>query len=104
MKQRFILFRRAGTFYAEDTTTRKQTSLHTKEEAEALTLLHSMREAHRQPSLNLQIARTYLTATDPEIAKRKKCEDFEEFKPMIVENTSAARVATESFLKSGPCQ
>ena len=70
MKQRFILFRRAGTFYAEDTTTRKQTSLRTKDEAEALTLLHSKNEAHRQPILNLHIARTYLTATDPEIARR----------------------------------
>jgi hypothetical protein len=70
MKTRFILFRRAGVFYSEDTTTRKQHSLRTKDEAEALTLLHSKNEAHRQPVLNLHIARTYLTATDPEIAKR----------------------------------
>jgi integrase len=70
MKSRFILFRRAGVFYSEDTTTRKQISLRTKDEAEALTLLHSKNEAHRQPVLNLHIARTYLTATDPEIAKR----------------------------------
>ena len=70
MNQRFILFRRAGIFYSEDTATGKQHSLRTKDEAEALTLLHSKNEAHRQPVLNLQIARTYLTATDPEIAKR----------------------------------
>jgi integrase len=70
MKSRFILFRRAGVFYSEDTTTRKQHSLRTKDEAEALTLLHSKNEAHRQPVLNLHIARTYLTATDPEVAKR----------------------------------
>jgi len=44
--------------------------LRTKDEAEALTMLHSKNEAHRQPILNLQIARTYLTATDPEVAKR----------------------------------
>ena len=49
MKPRFILFRRAGVFYSEDTTTRKQCSLRTKDEAEALTLLHSKNEAHRQP-------------------------------------------------------
>ena len=36
MKSRFILFRRAGVFYCEDTTTRKQTSLRTKDEAEAV--------------------------------------------------------------------
>src|ERR1017187_7332774 len=71
MKQRFNLFRRAGVFYSEDTTTGKQLSLRTKDEAEALTLLHSKNEAHRQPVLNLQIARTYLTATDPEVANRK---------------------------------
>src|SRR5580692_7689206 len=70
MKLRFILFRRAGVFYSEDTTTGKQISLRTKDEAEALTLLHSKNEAHRQPVLNFHIARTYLTATEPEIAKR----------------------------------
>lgn len=70
MKQRFILFRRAGVYYSEDTTTRKQISLRTKDEAEAYTLLHSRNEAHRQPVLNLQIARTYLTAADPAFTQR----------------------------------
>jgi len=70
MKQRFILFKRAGVYYSEDTVTRKQHSLRTKDEAEALAILHSKNEAYRQPVLNLQIARTYLTATDPEVAKR----------------------------------
>jgi hypothetical protein len=70
MKTRFILFKRADVYYSEDTTTKKQHSLRTKDEAEALTLLHSKNEAHRQPVLNLHIARTYLTATDPETAKR----------------------------------
>jgi integrase len=70
MKQRFIMFRRAGVFYYEDTTTGKQISLRTKDEAEALTLLHSKNESFRQPVLNLHIARTYLAATDPEIARR----------------------------------
>jgi hypothetical protein len=45
MKHRFILFRRAGVFYSEDATTRQQHSLHTKNKAEALTLLHSYRYA-----------------------------------------------------------
>lgn len=39
MKQRFILFRRSGVFYYEDTTTGKQLSLRTKDEAEAKILL-----------------------------------------------------------------
>jgi hypothetical protein len=70
MKTRFIMFNRSGVFYSEDTTTGKQHSLRTKDEAEALAILHSKNEAHRQPVLNLQIARTYLTATDPEVARR----------------------------------
>jgi len=36
MKSKFILFRQAGVFYSEDTTTGKQHSLRTKDEAEAL--------------------------------------------------------------------
>jgi len=40
MKQRFILYRRNnGKYYAEDTVTKKQCSLKTRDEAEALTLL-----------------------------------------------------------------
>ena len=70
MKQRFILFRRAGVYYSEDTTTRKQHSLRTKDEAEALTLLSAKNESFRQPVLNLQIARAYLTASDPAMSAR----------------------------------
>jgi len=70
MKQRFTLFRRAKVFYCEDTTTRQQVSLRTKDEAEALALLNAKNEAFRQPILNVQMARTYLSATDPEIGKR----------------------------------
>ena len=41
MKQRFILFLHAGTFYCEDTTTRKQSSLHTKDKSAAQRLLYA---------------------------------------------------------------
>jgi hypothetical protein len=68
MNSRYILFRRACVFYCEDTTTRKQTSLRTKDEREALVLLNAKNESFRQPVLNLQIARAYLTASDPAIA------------------------------------
>ncbi len=64
------MFRRAGVYYSEDTVTRKQHSLRTKDESEAVTLLNAKNESFRQPVLNRQIARTYLTATDPETAKR----------------------------------
>ena len=71
MKLRFISYRRSnGVFYCEDTVTRKQESLKTKDEASALTLLHSKNEAFRQPYLNQQIALAYLSATDAAAAKR----------------------------------
>jgi integrase len=70
MKTRFILFRRGSVFYAEDTTTGKQTSLRTKDEAEAKSLLNAKNESTRQPLLNLHIARAYLTASDPAYMQR----------------------------------
>jgi integrase len=72
MKRRFILYRRkrGGMFYLEDTDSKKQESLHTNNRADALTLLHSKNEAHRQPVLNVRIARMYLSAADPEVARR----------------------------------
>ena len=64
------MFRRGEVYYCEDTTTGKQTSLRTKDEAQANTLLHARNESFRQPVLNLQIARTYLTACDPALSAR----------------------------------
>lgn len=65
MNARFILFRRAGVCYCEDTTSRKQSRLKTKDKAEAHTLLNARNESFRQPRLNVQIARTCLSAGDP---------------------------------------
>ena len=70
MRQRFILFKRGEVFYGEDTTTGKQSSLHTRDRAEAGRLLNTKNEAERQPAINLQIARAYLAASDPQIAAR----------------------------------
>ena len=70
MKQRFILYRRSGIYYCEDTLTRKQQSLRTRDEADAKALLHSKNEAFRQPILNQQIALAYLSATDCDAARR----------------------------------
>ena len=54
MKRRFILYRRklGGIFYVEDTETRKQESLGTKNRAEATLLLNARNESVRQPQLN----------------------------------------------------
>jgi hypothetical protein len=50
-RARFILYCRAGVFYCEDTVTRKQQSLKTKDREEAQALLHARNEALRQPAL-----------------------------------------------------
>ena len=70
MKHRFNLFQRAGIFYCEDTTTGKQTSLRTRDKADALRLLHAKNEAVHQPTMNLQIAQVYLHHGDPALATR----------------------------------
>ena len=71
MKQRFRLYRRnGGIYYLHDSETGKQTSLGTRDRAEAAALFVARTQAHRQAHLNLQLARTYLAATDAMVAKR----------------------------------
>ncbi len=80
MKSRFILYRRkrGGMFYLEDTETRKQQSLGTRNHPEALALLNARNESVRQPQLNLHIARTYLAASDPAATQRTWAVPLEE--------------------------
>ena len=47
-----------AVYYCEDVATGKQESLGTKGRAKAACLFHAKNEAHRQPNLNLQMART----------------------------------------------
>ncbi len=70
MKTKYTLFRRGDVYYIQDTATGKQTSLRTKDEAEARSLLNAKNEAQRQPVLNLHLARAYLTASDPAYVER----------------------------------
>ena len=72
MRQRFRLYRRkkGGRYYIHDDATGKQDSLHTTDRATALRLVHSRNEAAQQPAVNLQIARAYLAASDPQISTR----------------------------------
>lgn len=93
MKPRFTLFRRGQTYYCEDRSTGVQSSLRTKDQAEAHTLVHARNEAHRQPMLNLQIARTYLSAADPEASTR----------PWRVAMDEMARLKTGPTLRRHVC-
>jgi integrase len=72
MKHRFILYRRkrGGVFYLEDTQSKKQESLHTKNRADAVSVLNARNESVRQPQLNLQIAKAYLAGSDSGVTTR----------------------------------
>ena len=65
MKTKLTLFRRNGIYYSQDATTGKQKSLGTRDETTARKLVAATNEAHRSPLLNLQLARAYLSASDP---------------------------------------
>lgn len=71
MQQKYRLYRRQnGKYYWQENDSRKQGSLGTSDRHEAARLLHAKNEAHRQPTLNLSLARAYLAAHDPEMAAR----------------------------------
>jgi len=79
MKARYRLFlRRKSVYYAFDDTSKKFTSLKTKDKAEATRLLIAMNEAGQQPAMNLSLARVYLRHSDPMVSKRTWQHVFEE--------------------------
>lgn len=77
MKPKFRLFRRGSTFWCEDTGSGRQHSLRTKNKAEATRLLHGRNEAHAVPFANLQMARAYMMAADPNAPTRTWQDVFE---------------------------
>jgi len=70
MKDLYRLFRHNGIFYVENTRTRKQQSLRTRDAAEARRLLNARNEAVAAPMMNLALGRTYLAAHDPKLVTR----------------------------------
>jgi integrase len=70
MHAKYRLFSRKGTFYSEDRTTGHQTSLRTTCKTEAQQLLAAKNQAAVQPTLNLSMARAYLTHSSPEMMTR----------------------------------
>ena len=70
MNAKYTLFRRGGIYYSQDSATGQQKSLRTRDQTEALQLINARNEAHRQPVLNLHLARAYLTASDPAFVER----------------------------------
>ena len=71
LKNRYRVFKRGwGVYYAYDNQTGNSQSLKTRTKSEADRLVHALNEAGRMTQLNMQIARAYLNASDPEITKR----------------------------------
>src|SRR5437762_4209882 len=54
--------RRNGVFYWQENDSAKQATLRTTDRREAERLLNAMNESHREPTLNLNLARAYLAA------------------------------------------
>jgi hypothetical protein len=71
MRDKFRLYRRPnGMFYAEEYQTRHRESLQTKDEAEARRLIAAKNQAATQPVFNLEMAKVYLKAHDPQFCER----------------------------------
>ena len=71
MLNQYRLFQRAnGVFYWQDNESGQQGSLRTKDRKAAQKLLHAKNEAHRLPTLNLTMARAYLSAHDSKMSTR----------------------------------
>ena len=99
MKQPFNLFQRAGIFYCEDTRTGKQTSLRTRDRADAVRLLHVKNEAVHQPAMNLQIAQVYLQHGDPALLADKILEATGVNPSELAAGRKAVDVKGNSFTK-----
>lgn len=69
-KYRSFQNHKTGIYFIQDNETNRQESLRTRNHTEATRLLNAKNEAHRQPHLNLQIARSYLLAADPKLVTR----------------------------------
>lgn len=70
MKQRLRLFKRGNVYYFEDTQTRKQQSLGTKDKREAGRLLQLKIEAVGNPGFNRMLLRACLSSNDPDLGAR----------------------------------
>src|ERR1041384_1501791 len=80
MKHRFHLYRRrGGVYYLQDSETRKQESLKTRDAAQARRLRDARNCAHQQPALSAELGIAYLSAIDPKAGTRTWEVVFTEF-------------------------
>ncbi len=89
MKQEFGLIKRPwGVYYLKNKTTGEQTSLKTRERAEAERLLQAHNETKSQPHFNLALARVYINGADPKLINRTRQEVMEH---IVAKKTDEAR-------------
>jgi hypothetical protein len=62
--------RRHGIWYAENTETRDQFSLRTRDKAQAARLLNARNDLRTNAMMNREIAKVHLRAADPEMEER----------------------------------
>ena len=71
MKQTFLMFQRGTVYYYEDTRNGEQRSLRTRNKSDAQRLINAKNESVQNPAaVNLQIGRTYIAASSPEMLTR----------------------------------
>ena len=88
-------------FYAEEYQTRHRESLQTKDEAEARRLIAAKNQAATQPVFNLEMAKVYLKAHDPQF-----CERTWSLVSDAVQRTyeGSTKARWEKFIRSEPVQ
>jgi hypothetical protein len=79
MNNRYWLFRRNGVFYLQDATTRQKESLKTCDRREAERVRDARNQVAERPTLGISMAKTYLTAYDPQIGQRTWQDVLDEF-------------------------
>jgi integrase len=90
MKKRYRLVKRndrGGNFYLVDNLTHLRESLNTTDRDAAEQILHARLQAEKQPAINLQIARAYLSATDEKITRRTWQEVMDEMSALKTGST-----------------
>jgi hypothetical protein len=71
--------RKSGVWYLQDRKSGEQESLRTRDKTEATRLLNAKNEAVYQPAaINLQLARAYISASDPKLGTRNWQEVMEQ--------------------------
>ena len=97
MKQQFGLIQRPwGVYYLKNKITGEQTSLKTRDRAEAQRLLQAHNETESQPHFNLALARVYINGADPKLATRTWQEVMEH---IVAKKTDETRRRWEVAIK-----